>query len=194
MNEMQTNHRWSAAVLFATIITGAMLLPRTAAAVDPLNPSPTCGAFDSGPCTPSFCGVFGGSPCVPYHLPPIGQDLHLTISSKNADHGNAPDHPVNTIGELFAALRACWEPPAKDGAQHDMQLAVRFSFKRTGDIIAPPRVTYSSKDANADTKEIYHRAVTAALERCSPMPLSTRMGGAIAGRPIAIRFIDDRTD
>jgi hypothetical protein len=194
MNDMQTNHRWSAAVLTAAIMAWAMLLPRVAAAVDPLNPSPTCSVFDPGPCTPSYCGVFSGSPCVPYNLPPIGQDLHLTVSSQGADHGNAPEHPVNTIGELFAALRACWEPPSRDQAHHAMQISVRFSFKRTGEIIAVPRVTYVSKDADADAKEVYQRAVTAALERCSPMPLSKGMGGAIAGRPIAIRFVDDRTD
>jgi hypothetical protein len=191
---MQTNHRWSAAAMIAVAIVGAMLDPRAATAVDPLNGSPTCSVFDSGPCTPSFCGAFSGSPCVPYHLPPIGQDLHLTLSSRNADHGNARDHPINTIGELFAALRACWEPPARDHAHPGMQVSVRFSFKRTGEIIDRPRVTYTSKDADTDRRDIYRHAVTAALDRCSPIPFSNGLAGAIAGRPIAIRFIDDRTD
>jgi hypothetical protein len=150
--------------------------------------------FDPGPCTPSYCGVFDGSPCVPSIMPPFGQDLRLTIGSRKTEQGRAPDRPVNTIGELFDALRACWEPPTRDEAHLGMQMSVRFSFKRTGEIIATPRVTYTSGDADADSKRIYRRAVTAALERCTPMPLTKDMAGAVAGRPIAIRFVDDRPE
>jgi hypothetical protein len=178
-------------VVIAAVATGTLLGSRPTVAVDPLNPSPGCSVFDPGPCTPSVCGVVGGSPCVPYFLPPIGQDLHLTISSRDTDHGHAPDGQVDTIRELFAALRACWEPPTRDETHHGMQMSVRFSFKRSGEIIATPRVTYASKDAGDDTRKVYRQAMTAALDRCTPMPLSKGLSGAIAGRPIAIRFIDD---
>ena len=178
---------------FAAMVAAIFIL-RPAAAVDPLNPSQGCSVFDPGPCTPSVCGVFGGSPCVPYILPPIGQDLHLTIGSRDADHARAPDRPVNTIGELFAALRACWEPPPRDDAHHAIQMSVRFAFKRTGEIIDHPRVTYTSGNADDDARKIYRRAVTAALDRCTPMPFSKSLSGAIAGRPIAVRYVDDRAD
>ena len=36
-------------------------------------------------------------------------------------------------------------------------------------------------------------AVNAALARCTPLQFGNGMGGAVAGRPIAIRFVDDRT-
>ena len=36
-------------------------------------------------------------------------------------------------------------------------------------------------------------AVNAALNRCTPLHFSGGMGDAVAGRPIAIRFVDDRT-
>ncbi|HTS40784.1 MAG TPA: hypothetical protein VMH84_09625 [Xanthobacteraceae bacterium] len=152
--------------------------------------------YDPTPCTPSYCGVLSGSPCVPYNWPPIGQDLHLTIGSRNADHGRAPDRdrPVNSIRELFAALRGCWEPPAGEAAHHGAQVSVRFAFRRTGEIIGSPRETYISKDIDDDTRRIYRRAVTAALARCTPMPFGKGLAGAIAGRPIAVRFTDDRTD
>jgi hypothetical protein len=35
--------------------------------------------------------------------------------------------------------------------------------------------------------------VEAPLKRCTPLHFSAGMGGAVAGRPIAIRFVDDRT-
>jgi hypothetical protein len=41
---------------------------------------------------------------------------------------------------------------------------------------------------------IYRRAVDATLERCTPMPFSKEMGGAVAGRPVSIRFVDDREE
>jgi hypothetical protein len=170
---------------------GAMLVADPATAVDPLNPSAPCSVFDAAPCTPSFCGVFGPWPCVP-SLPSFGQGLQLTIHSRGADKAHAPDAPVNSLSELFDALRACWKPPPVEEAFRGMQMSVRLSFKRTGEPVAAPRVTYTSSEAGAEARGNYRRAVDAALERCTPMPFSKAMGGAIAGRPIAIRFIDDR--
>ena len=175
-------------------VVGAFVVMHPAAAVDPLNPSPNCSPLDPGPCAPSNCGVFGGSPCVPYHLPPIGQDLHLTIVSRDGEppHPPDPNHNIDSIGELFGALRGCWEPPPLDTAHHGIQMSIRFAFKRSGEIIAQPRVTYTSRDADDDTRRAWHEAIDAALARCTPMPFSGAMAGAIAGRPIAIRFVDDR--
>jgi hypothetical protein len=41
-------------------------------------------------------------------------------------------------------------------------------------------------------RDTYRDAVDAALERCTPLHFSAGMGGAVAGRPIAIRFVDER--
>lgn len=179
------------AVLIAAV---AMVDSHPAAAVDPLNPSAPCSVFDRAPCTPAFCGVYGHWPCVPLQ-PSLPQGLLLTIKSSDVtDGGKAPEGPVNSIRDLFAALRGCWEPPPLDEALHGMQMSVRFSFKRSGEPIATPRVTYTSHEADQDTRQIYRHAIDAALERCTPMPFTQGMGGAIAGQPIAIRFVDDRDD
>jgi hypothetical protein len=53
-------------------------------------------------------------------------------------------------------------------------------------------VTYASPDAPPAARNIYHDAIMAALERCTPLPFTPGLGGAIAGRPIAIRYVDDR--
>jgi hypothetical protein len=71
-------------------------------------------------------------------------------------------------------------------------MSVRFSFKRTGDIVAPPFVTYTTPGTKADTKQVYRGAINAALARCAPLPLSKSFSAAIAGRPISIRYVDDR--
>jgi hypothetical protein len=94
---------------------------------------------------------------------------------------------------MYAALRACWVPPPKDSARHGMEYTVRFAFKRDGEIMAPPFVTYASHDAPANVRDIYRNAVNAALARCTPLHFSVGMSGALAGRPIPVRFVDDRT-
>jgi|ERR1043166_136580 hypothetical protein len=169
-----------------------------------------CSVFDKHPCLPTVCSVFQRRPCIPEIEYPIGQDLRLTIESKEAQTvsaspeepylaGKAADdhaeqeHKLNTIRDMFAALRGCWVPPPPDQARHGMQMTVRFSFKRSGEIIATPRVTYASPEATRELRDTYLEAITAALGRCTPMPFTTGMGGAIAGRPIAIRFVDNRT-
>ena len=95
---------------------------------------------------------------------------------------------------MFAALRACWVPPPKDEARHDMEYTVRFAFKRDGEMMAPPRVTYASHDAPAEVPLHLPRRVNEALKRCMPLHFTDGMGEAVAGRPIAIRFVDDRTN
>ena len=179
------------------------------------TPQSQCSVLSGIPCHPSFCGVFHRGPCLPYYLPPFGEDLRLTIVStddsdpadntagaaKNdqaseqagGDNDTASDHPLDSIRAMFAALRACWVPPPKDEARQGMEYTVRFAFKRDGEILAPPRVTYASHDAPAAVRDVYRDAVNAALKRCTPLHFSDGMGGAVAGRPIAVRFVDNRT-
>jgi hypothetical protein len=178
------------------------------------TPQSQCSVLSGRPCHPSFCGVFHRGPCLPYYLPPIGEDLRLTIVSTDDDpthkdagaansdqaasanetaNDTAEEHPLDSIRDMFAALRACWVPPPKDEARHGMEYTVRFAFKRDGEIVAPPRVTYASHDAPTDVRDIYRDAVNAALKRCTPLHFSDGMGGAVAGRPIAIRFVDNRS-
>jgi hypothetical protein len=158
----------------------------------------------------SFCSVFDLGPCFPQFLPPIGQDLRLTIvTSDDDDSANTPNAGANqsandtdetvheksldSIREMYAALRACWTPPRKDEARHGMEYTIRFAFRRDGEITAPPGRTYSSHEAPDEVRDTYRDAVDAALKRCTPLHFSKGMAGAVAGRPIAIRFVDERT-
>ena len=129
-------------------------------------------------------------------LPPIGQDLRLTIVSTDENdptnkktedtdqkagdtkggedlakkredpERTTDDHALDTIRSIFAALRECWVPPPKDEARHGMEYTIRFAFKRDGEVIAPPRMTYVSHDAPAEVRTVYrdcHRRVAQAL-------------------------------
>ena len=165
-----------------------------------INPVPfahsPCSVLDNAPCTPSFCSVFNHGPCIPEIDYPIGQNLQLTIQSvpprDDAAKYRKPDHYLDTISDLFAALRACWSPPPADDAREGMQMSVLFSFKRSGQIIAPPRLTYSTRDVPQQTRDLYRKAITASLDACVPLKFTAGLSGALAGRPIMIRYVDNR--
>jgi len=162
-----------------------------------------CSVLSGRPCHPSFCSVFHHGPCFPDYLPPIGQDLRLTIVSTDDNDPNGTlagdldkaedERKLGSIAEMYAALRACWVPPPKREGRHGMEYTIRFAFRRDGAVVAPPRATYTSHDAPAAVRDVYRGAVKAALERCTPLHFSKGMAGAVAGRPIAIRYVDERT-
>jgi hypothetical protein len=155
-----------------------------------------CSVLPGEPCTPSFCSVFNHGPCIPEIDYPIGQNLQLTIQSvpprDDAAKYRKPDHDLDTIGDLFAALRSCWSPPPADDAREGMQMSVLFSFKRSGEMIAAPRVTYSTRDVPQQTRDLYRKAITASLDACVPLRFTAGLSGALAGRPIMIRYVDNR--
>ena len=155
-----------------------------------------CSVLDGKPCTPSFCSVLDHGPCIPEIDYPYGENLQLTIETvppqDQAEKYRKPDHDLDSIGDLFAALRSCWSPPPADNAREGMQMSVRFSFKRSGEIIAAPRLTYSTAGVSADIRTTYLKAINASLDACAPLKFTGGLGGALAGRPIAIRYVDNR--
>jgi hypothetical protein len=165
-----------------------------------INPTPfshaPCSVLDGQPCTPSFCSVFNHGPCIPEIDYPYGENLQLTVDSvpsrEDAAKYQKPNHDLDTIGDLFAALRSCWSPPPADSAHQGMQMTVRFSFKRSGEIIGTPRLTFATAGVPADTRATYLKAIDASLAGCAPLKFTGGLGGALAGRPIAIRYVDNR--
>jgi hypothetical protein len=165
-----------------------------------INPIPfshePCSVLSGRPCTPSFCSVFNHGPCIPEIDYPYGENLQLTIqtvpSQDDAPKYQKPDHDLDTIGDLFAELRSCWSPPPPDNAREGMQMSVRFSFNKSGGMIGPPRMTFATAGVPADTRATYLKAINTSLDTCLPLKFSDGLGGALAGRPIAIRYVDNR--
>jgi hypothetical protein len=174
----------------ALIALGA--LTAALAAAEPARAG--CRVLSRHPCFPTVCGVFTRHPCIPYAEYWVGQDLRLTIESASAgvEADASDDHKLDTLHAMFEALRACWVPPGREEARAGMQMSVRFAFRRSGEIIATPRVTYATAGIPPQTRETYLHAITAALERCTPLRFTEGLGRAVAGRPIAIRFVDNR--
>ena len=165
-----------------------------------INPIPfshdPCSVLDGRPCTPTYCSVFNHGPCIPEIDYPYGENLQLTVQTVPAKDDEAkyqrPDHDLDNIGDLFAELRSCWSPPPPDVAREGMQMSVRFSFKKSGEMIGPPQLTFSTRGVPSDTRDTYLKAINASLGACIPLKFTSSLGGALAGRPIAIRYVDNR--
>jgi len=161
----------------------------------PFSHSP-CSVLDRQPCTPTYCSPLHPGPCIPEIFYPYGENLQITVQSvppkQDEDKYQRPDHALDTIGDLFAELRSCWSPPPPDNAREGMQMSVRFSFKRSGELIGTPLMTFSTPGTPADVRQTYLNAINSSLDACLPMKFSEGLGGALAGRPIAIRYVDNR--
>ena len=101
--------------------------------------------------------------------------------------GRTQPAQVNTIKDVFAKLRTCWKPPPPSRA-NPIDITVLVSFNRAGEILGHPKITYESEQATENDRVEYRIAVMETLQRCTPMPFTESMAGAVAGRPFAVQF------
>jgi hypothetical protein len=101
--------------------------------------------------------------------------------------GNASAAQVDNIRDVFTKLFSCWKPPPASMA-NPMDITVLVSFNRSGVIMGHPKITYESPKATDSDRLAYRVAVMEALQRCSPMPFTDAMAGAVAGHPFTIQF------
>jgi hypothetical protein len=117
----------------------------------------------------------------PAVVPPAGlPGFTMTI---RRDPDNFAPGALSRARQVGEHLAACWRPPA-DG----VEVTVRVSFNRAGEVIGERRVTYVKAADGAGRAEIV-RSVDQAFARCLPLRFTRDLGSAIAGRPFALRFI-----
>src|SRR5262249_21765350 len=104
----------------------------------------------------------------------------------------AAAEPLDSIKDVVERLHQCWRPPPRSQAR-PVDITVIVSFNREGAILGRPRVTYETEGAPDNDRLAYRIAAMEALQRCTPLPFSEGLGGAIAGRPFAIRFWTRKT-
>jgi hypothetical protein len=172
------------------------LLAAGALSALPAAADPLCSVFDQRPCAPALCDLSSGEPCLPDYGAPIGQDLRLSIDAR-ADAAPAvrdPNATVDSIAALFAALRGCVSLPPTEKGHAGTELTLRLSFTRGGTVIGRPQLTYVTPGTPGDIRDDYRNAIVDGLTQCMPLPFSPALGGAVAGRPIAIRYTDNRRE
>ena len=107
--------------------------------------------------------------------------LALTVSAR------AETQQLDTIRDVVVQIHRCWRPPPLSQA-NPMDITVIVSFNREGAILGHPRITYESEQASDNGRLQYRIAVMETLQRCTPLPFTQGLGGAVAGRPFAIPF------
>ena len=101
----------------------------------------------------------------------------------------APIEPsrVDNLKQFYERLHNCWRPPPTSKANPE-NITVVVSFERSGNIFGRPKITYESDQANDNDRLLYRIAVMETLQRCTPMPFTEGMAGAVAGRTFRILF------
>jgi hypothetical protein len=94
---------------------------------------------------------------------------------------------LDSLKDIFVRLHSCWKPPPASVA-NPTDITVVVSFNREGVILGHPRITYESEQASDNDRIQYRVAVMETLQRCAPLPFTEGLGGAVAGRPLAIPF------
>jgi len=121
-------------------------------------------------------------------LPSLPESLNGTVRPR-ADLSEV--RRIDRIRDVFRAVQACWRPPSGSGYS-GQELTIRLSFKRSGEVLGKPRITYYKEGTMPEQREPFTRSVQEALVRCTPLPFTDALGGAIAGRPFVFRFVDSR--
>ena len=120
-----------------------------------------------------------------HRKPKIGFAAALLLLSLSG--AQAQPAQVDNIKEAYARFGSCWKPPPRSRA-NPIDITVIVSFNRAGEILGRPRITVESEQATDNDRLRYRIAVMETLQRCTPMPFTESMAGAIAGRPFAIQF------
>jgi len=121
-------------------------------------------------------------------LPSLPQQVNGVVRS-SAD----PRRPerIERIGDVFATLRTCWTPSDRD-AGSGQQVTLRLSFKRGGEVLGQPRITFAKTSQDVEARRRFTGSILAAFRRCVPLPFTPAFGAAVAGRPFTFRFVADR--
>ena len=101
--------------------------------------------------------------------------------------GRSEPAALDSLKDIFARLHSCWKPPPLSVA-NPIDITVVVSFTREGGILGHPRITYESEQGSDNDRLSYRIAVMETLQRCTPLPFTEGLGGAVAGRPLAIPF------
>jgi hypothetical protein len=120
-----------------------------------------------------------------------GTILMIEIRATNAQP-TRPKGPVKGLQDLMAAWAECWSPPPVDQSRGPLDLTFQVSFKRSGELFGKPRVINFAREVTPEERQRYYLAVAEAVDRCSQMPFTDSMGGAVAGRQFRVNFLDRR--
>lgn len=93
--------------------------------------------------------------------------------------------PLNTMDDVGAKILSCWSPPA--GIRNSV-VSMRFSFKRDGSLLGPPRPANIDVAGDEDQRKQFIAAATEAIEQCTPVELTPDLARGIGGQVFTLQF------
>jgi hypothetical protein len=100
--------------------------------------------------------------------------------------------PIETLRGIGEVIGTCWRRPEGSGYT-GQEITHRVAFKRSGEVLGQPRITYYKPAGGPEQRESFARSVREAFVRCSPLRFSEKLGAAVAGRLFTFRFVDEQT-
>jgi hypothetical protein len=109
----------------------------------------------------------------------------VQVPAERQDVGRQAD----TLKDLYDRLASCWKPPAGLPRLERTEVTVRFTLRRDGSVIGEPRITFATQPRASRAFRLFAQAAQDSIRRCTPAGITPGLGGGIAGRPIALRFV-----
>jgi len=103
------------------------------------------------------------------------------------DAGSA--QPIGRLDEIARVVGACWSPPRGLIRFESVEITVRFSLTRSGELIGVPRMTFTNIDLDRIARDRLSAAAEAAIRRCTPVRMTATLAAAVAGRPLTVRLV-----
>jgi hypothetical protein len=91
---------------------------------------------------------------------------------------------ITRVHGIATGIAACWRP-----AHNDDQVTVRLSFTSDGAVIGEPKIVFVQSSGGKTDDDALTDSMITAIRECTPLHFSARLGSAIAGVVLAIRFV-----
>lgn len=116
----------------------------------------------------------------------VGVFVGLALSASPASA-----EPANNLRELWLELGSCIR---ENVANEGWELTIVFSLKRSGELLGNPHISYARWPDDDDARRRIAANIARTMKECLPLSITDGLGGAIAGRPLAIRLTGRKKD
>ena len=106
--------------------------------------------------------------------------------------GRAHAEPTNTIRDMWSRFQACLGNAPGGNDSKDSEITIVFALKRDGSLLGRPRIAHSKLVGEPDEQKQFVAHAIASIDNCLPLEITPALGGAIAGRPLALRIFNGR--
>jgi hypothetical protein len=95
---------------------------------------------------------------------------------------------LTRLDQVPGAIARCMRAPEGLKLLEHMSITARFSLKKDGTLVGPPRITFVTLPPDTRARQLLTEATLDAFARCTPVNMSPSLGAAAAGKPFNVLF------